>query len=454
MLTPFSLLNMQAFVTVKLFAVLASVLMLARRITWTVIRWKNPTSLGLHWNLPPLLPIFVIVIISYIPVFAASTASLVQQSDLVYQGAFRMPQGTVGDANTFNYGGTSLAFNPANNSLFMTGFDHQQYSAEIQIPSIVNSININNLKTATILQSFQDPTEGKLNSINPSDPNSKKVGGHLVYNGKLYVTGYSYYDGSGTQQTSHFVRPTSLSTRGQVQGPYKVGDQYPGFVSGYMTLIPSEWQSQFGGPALTGNCCLSIVSLQSSGPAASVFNPSNVDTGNPVTATPVVGYPDAHPLGTGWSTTNPLFNGTTQIRGIVFPVGTRSVLFFGRHGVGTFCYGTGAECNDPADNSKGTHAYPYKHQIWAYDANDFVAVKNGVKHQWEVTPYAVWNFSLPFENANSGHAIGGAAYDPQTNNIYISQQCVDAGCSPIIHVFKVAGTTTSALAAPTNPRVQ
>jgi hypothetical protein len=221
-----------------------------------------------------------------------------------------------------------------------------------------------------------------------------------------------------------------------------------------MALIPSEWQSQFGGPALTGNCCLAIVSLQSSGPAASVFNPSNVGTGNPVSAAPVVGYPDAHPLGTGWGTTNPLFNGTTQIRGLVFPVGTRSVLFFGRHGVGTFCYGTGAECNDPADNSKGTHAYPYKHQIWAYDANDLVAVKNGAKPQWEVTPYAVWNFSLPFENANSGHAIGGAAYDPQTNNIYISQQCVDTGCAPIIHVFMVTGSTTSVLAAPTNLRVQ
>ena len=148
-------------------------------------------------------------------VVASHAAKLIQLSDLQYLGAFRVPQGTT-DTNTFNYGGTSLAFNPANNSLFMTGHVLHQLSSEIKIPAIVNSTNINNLNTAAILQQFRDPTEGKLNSINPSDPNSKKVGGHFIYNGKLYVTGYSYYDGAVTQKTSHFVRPTNLSTSGQV----------------------------------------------------------------------------------------------------------------------------------------------------------------------------------------------------------------------------------------------
>jgi hypothetical protein len=401
------------------------------------MRRQDRNSTRVPWRVPLVLPVLGIMIVFCIPLFAASKVPLVQQSDLIYQGAFRLPKGTTVDANSFNYGGTSLGFNPANNSLFMTGYDPQQYSAEVQIPSIINSTNINNLRIATMLQPLQDPTEGKLNSINPSNSNAHKIGGHLVYNDKLYVTGYSYYDGAGTQIKSHFVRPTNLSTHGQVNGPYTVGTQYPGFVSGYMTLIPSEWQYQFGGSALTGNCCLAIVGYQSSGPAASVFNPSDVGTTNPIVATPVVGYPYDHPLGSGWGTTNSLFNGSTQIRGIVFPVGTRSVLFFGRHGTGTFCYGTGADCNDPADSYKGTHGYPYKYQIWAYDANDLVAVKNGAKQQWEVTPYNVWNFSLPFENANGAHGIGGAAYDPRSNNIYISQQCEDTHCTPIIHVFKV-----------------
>lgn len=389
------------------------------------------------------------------PIFAQSTAPLIQKSDLIYQGAFRVPQGTT-ETNTFNYGGTSLAFNPANNSLFMTGHDWHQYSAEIKIPTIVNSTNINSLSTATILQSFKDPTENKLGSINPSDPNSKKVGGHLVYNGKLYVTGYSYYDGASTQSTSHFARPLNLSTTGQVQGSVKVGNQYPGFVSGYMAQIPSEWQALFGGPALTGNCGLAIASIQSNGPAASVFDPTKIGQVSPVPATSVVGYPYGHQLGPGEATTNPYYNLTTKIRGIVFPVGTRSVLFFGRHGVGTYCYGTGTECNDPADDSKGTHAYPYKYQVWAYDANDLLAVKNGTKQQYTIQPYAIWNFNLPFESTGDQHLIGGAAYDAQTNTIYISQQCSDTNCAPIIHAFKVQGgtVTPTTLSAPSNLQIQ
>ena len=385
-------------------------------------------------------------------VYAQSPASLprVQQGNLVYQGAFLVPRGST-TQTSFSYGGTALAYNSARKSLFMVGHDWHQRSAEISIPTIINSTSLGSLNTASLLQSFADATEGKLNQINPNDPNSKKVGGQLVYNNKLYISGYSYYDGASTQASSHFARPVSLSTTGQVAGPVRVGSQYPGFVSGYMTQIPSEWQSLFGGPALTGNCCLAIVSVQSSGPAASVFNPGNVGASNPVPATPVVGYPYSHPLG-DWGSTNPYFNGTTQITGIVFPSGTRSVLFFGRHGVGTFCYGTGTECNDPADNAKGTHAYPYKYQVWAYDANDLVAVKNGTKQQWEVRPYAMWNFNLPFEKTNDYHKLGGAAYEPSTGLIYVAQGCADTDCNPIVHAFRVnIGTVSADTMAPSPP---
>jgi hypothetical protein len=379
---------------------------------------------------------------------ATTTAPLVQKADLVYQGGFRVPQGA-SDTTTFNYGGTAITFNPANNSLFMTGHDWHQLSAEIKIPTIVNSGNIGSLAAATILQSFKDPTEGKLGSINPSDPNSKKIGGHLVYNGKLIVTGYSFYDGHGTQSKSHFTRPLSLSTTGQVNGPYLVGSD-PHFVDGYMTLVPSEWQTLFGGPALTGMCCLSIASVQSNGPSISVFDPSQA--GQP--AIRLLGYPISNPLRPEASTNN-YYNLATKITAIVFPTGTRSVLFFGRQGVGTYCYGEGAACGDLADPYKGTHAYPYKYQVWAYDANDLLAVKNGSKQQYAVQPYAIWNFNLPFEGTGSTHLIGGAAYDAQTNKIYLSQQCADSSCAPVIHVFKVQGSTApTTLDPPSNLRVQ
>ena len=49
-------------------------------------------------------------------------AGLLGESDLTYLGAFRLPSGNFG-ASSFEYGGTALAYNPANNSLFIVGHD-------------------------------------------------------------------------------------------------------------------------------------------------------------------------------------------------------------------------------------------------------------------------------------------------------------------------------------------
>lgn len=380
--------------------------------------------------------------VALLPLLAPATASAqsalprVSPSDLAYLGAFRLPPGA-GDTTSFNYGGTALAFNPARNSLFVTGHDWHQRSAEVSIPELRAASSLDQLATARLLQPFHDATEGKLRWVNPADPNSQKIGGHLVIGDRLVVSVYSYYDGASTQAASHFLRPLDLSATGRTQGPVRVGRLYPGFVSGYMTHVPAEWQPALGGPALTGNCCLAIASSQSNGPSVSAFDPATLATGTEVASTLLVGYPLGQQLGPGETTQNPLYNLTTQIRGVVFPPGTRSVLFLGRHGVGPYCYGSGAECRDPADDSKGTHAYPYRYQIWAYDANDLAAVRRGSRNASRVQPYATWNFTLPFEDPSNQHLVGGAAYDPQTRRLYVSQQCAARDCEPLIHAFEL-----------------
>ncbi len=386
------------------------------------------------------------------PTVAQSALPRVSPQDLVYRGAFRLPAGA-GETTTFNYGGTALAFNPARGSLFVTGHDWHQRTAEVSIPELRSAATMSQLAAAEILQPFRDPTEGRMRWVNPSDPNSQKVGGHLVLGDRLVVSVYSYYDGATTQAASHFVRPLDLSVAGRVEGPVRVGRLYPGFVSGYMAPVPAEWQSVLGGPALTGNCCLAIASAQSNGPSVSTFDPSALATGTEAASTLLVGYPIGQPLGPGETTQNPLYNLTTQIRGVVFPPGTRSVLFFGRHGVGPYCYGSGAECRDPADDSKGTHAYPYRYQVWAYDANDLAAVRRGLRAASRVQPYAIWTFTLPFEDPSGQHLIGGAAYDPQTRRLYVSQQCADSACAPLIHAFELRiGAEDRRPAAPANVR--
>jgi len=254
-----------------------------------------------------------------------------------------------------------------------------------------------------------------------------------------------------------------------------------GFFDGYFGMVPLEWQSAFGGPVLNGNCCLGVISRTSYGPSLFTNDPALLGSTIPLPAKPLVYYPTAHPLlepgltpclttacasiVDGWSLTSTLFNGTTEIRGVVFPRGTRSVLFFGRHGGtggatgvpgnGMFCYGPGTAdaalagqpanavdtwCYDPEDGSKGVHGYPYHYYVWAYDANDLAKVASGQTDPWMIKPYAVWSLDLPFPTGGATR-LGGAAYDPATGRIYVSQYQADPGdfnsSLPLIYVYKL-----------------
>lgn len=415
----------------------------------------------------------------------SSANKLIGFGDLEYSGAFRVPQGDYGSPQYtgFNYGGTGLTYNPENNSLFLVGHSWHQLVAEISIPKEIISNNIEDLPTADMLQPFSDPTEGNRSNIGEGgasvDTSGTPLGGFLIWNNKLIGTIYGYYDAASVVRLSHFTSGLDLGQTGDFRGVYQVGQEpevpNPAFVDGYMAQIPLEWQRAFGGPALTGNCCLSIISRTSLGPSASVFNPSQIGQQSPVDATPVLGYPINHPtLGT-YGDTNPesLYNGSMAIKGMVFPKGSGSVLFFGRRGKGEFCYGEGVSdptlhntncdpqyptvlcCYDPVNGSKGGHSYPYVYLVLAYKAEDLLQVKNGNKNMWEIFPYGVWELSFPFANDNP--QILGAAYDPVSQKIYISQGGGDRpGCCghlPLIHVYRVnvEGNTASAIAQPSIP---
>ena len=359
---------------------------------------------------------------------AQPDSRLVQSVNLVYEGAFRVPAGA-SDSSSFAYGGTNLAFNSANQSLYMTGNDVYQLTAELAIPAIRNSSDLGSLATASVLQTFRDASEGKLSGVNPSGGETK-VGGYLVYDDRLIFTGYTYYDSTNSQSASHFSRPLSLAQAGQVRGPFALSGAPARWLAGYMAAIPAEWRATFGGPALTGLAGVNIASAASNGPAAAVFDPAS-----PSAAKLLVGYPLEQTLpqqyGTSVDNANPYWNFTSQVRGVVFPDGTRSVLFFGRHGLAAQQYGV-----DPMTGYKGYFAQPYAYQVWAYDAQELLKVKDGQLQSYAVKPYAVWNFDLPFESNNPGREIGGAAYDPASRRIYLSQIGTD-GSQPVIHVLRV-----------------
>lgn len=346
---------------------------------------------------------------------------LLHASDLSYLGAFQVPNQD-NSGSSLGYAGHALSYNPANHSLFYGGHDWYQQLCEIGIPPTIALT-----QTASVLQDCDDVTEGRLGLI---DEGTIKLGGTLRHNDRLIVSAYTYYDADGNQAVSHFASELDLSQAGDIQGPYQVGD-WAGIVSGYMAPIPLEWQAALGGPALTGNCCLSIISRTSYGPAVSVFDPDQVGVVEPISATHLLHYPASHPLAE-WDATGPYFNGSTNIVGVAMLPGTRTALFFGRHGIGEFCYGTGENCGDPVSPYQGTHAYPYVHQVWAYDVDDLVAVKEGTLEPWEVMPYEIWRLD---EMDDTGSAtIAGAAFDPASGRVYITESY---GENPAVHVYQI-----------------
>ncbi len=340
-----------------------------------------------------------------------------------YLGSFSVvaTDGSGADQGLLTYGGAALSVNPATQTLLLSGHDWYGRLCEVRIPAVVG-------QTAPVVQRCGDVTDGRLSQVE----SDAKLGGSLVWNGRLIVSAYSYYDADGSARVSHFASGLNFSQAGDAQGPFQVGQSGGGFVGGYMGVIPTEWRAILGGAALTGQCCLSIISRTSSGPAVSVFNPDDVGRVSPVPAIPLVGYPLSTPLAPN-NSQNALFNNATAITGVAFPAGTRSVLFIGTHGKGQYCYGESALCGDPAGIYKGSHAYPYVHQVWAYDATELALVKNGLKQPWEVRPYAVWHLSDI--NNNGGATIAGAAYDQTTGRLYMTEKY---GARPRVHVYQIA----------------
>jgi len=215
-----------------------------------------------------------------------------------------------------------------------------------------------------------------------------------------------------------------------------VGKIGSGFISGYFAEVPADLQSLLGGPVVNGQCCIAIITRTSYGPALFAIDPADIGVKNPAPAIPLVYYPANH-FYTDYNVQSTFFNATAHIRGVVVPAGTRSVLFFGRLGLGPYCYGGGQFCKDPVDPYQGTHAAPYASYVWAYDALELAKVKAGKKQPWDVRPYATFELPMPFRGRGDGD-INGATYDPKTGRIYLTQAFGDDPV-PLVHAFTIRG---------------
>jgi hypothetical protein len=365
-----------------------------------------------------------------------------------YLGGFRVPtaQSNGLDWCYAQYGG--MDFNPANNSLLIcNGFA----VAEINIPPLVISANPLELPEAGFMQGAVDPGEGKITAECGSS--DWKLGNPLLHGQYLYCNGYIYFDSGGVQVKSHFRHYPQLDALGGYAGLVQVSDApEAGWVSTIMGHVPPEWQDALGGPAVTGGGGIPIITRQPYGHSLYAFDPADINVTTPVPASIILGHPDSHSLGGHeWASQNDLWNGSSVWHGVTLINQSRTCLISGFHGIGPWCYGNGgagpptSDCLDWVIPAHGTHAYPYRYQVWAYDLEELAAVKAGTRQPWEPQPYAVMVPTFPTESGYPN--LVGAAYDAANRIYYLMQGRVHGydNAYPAVHGFRVnveAGDTT------------
>jgi hypothetical protein len=407
----------------------------------------------------------------------AAPSPLFHMRDAEYLGAFRLPK-----FNNFDFCQCGLTFdkdgNSGKGSLFIATFNFKDANwggvAECSIPTPAIGTSLSELNTCTILQPDTDALEQRLYLARSAGFGAaSNIMGLQVNGQKLYINAAANYDANGTQSANFFVRDKNLSTT-SVQGPFGTTLFYQGRMAGYMAPVPSMYQADVGGDTISGMWSASIVTRESSGPAAFSYNLADI---GPIRLTPnkLIFYPSTNQLGfynqsgggCGHTWVPPcLENGDVQLdfnpglsghEGAVIASGLRTIMFFGGLGVGPYGYGTATtdpalngkpnglgdySWYDPEEPSKGTHAYPYRAYYWLYRLDDALAVKNGTMKDEDAYPYEYGDISQFIPNWANFYAgkqgIKGAAWDESRRILYFSADKQD-GASVLIHALHIPG---------------
>ena len=370
---------------------------------------------------------------------SVSVAALAQPSelpiltiqDLRYAGAFRVPADEYGASN-MNYAQGPIEYNGANHSLIMVGHSHHQAVAEFAIPPLVQSTVLGDLNMAGApLQNFVTLLD-RTPTGNPQTIN--RIGGlELITVGartRLMVNGYEYYDAPGDNTHTSLVAddPSALQTTA-VAG-FLVFEGGAGHTSGWISPIPSAWQSRLGGSHLTGQSSgIPIISRTSVGPSAFAFEAGSIPTDGttPDIATiKLLDFSLDQPLHGDLSNTSRDNDIWTHLSRVVYGVivpGTRTYLTVGHSGGHSsgVCY----KCRQDDGHLCGGYCSPqaadnYQY-YWLWDVNDLADVKDGRLAAHDVQPYEYGELETPFATEH----LGGGTFDPDTGLLYLTVDRAD-----------------------------
>lgn len=398
------------------------------------------------------MPAPMAVVVTNLP----KAESILTGADTTYIGSFRVPEINPGTAATFSYAGgvgdttIAVAYNPANNSLFMAGTIagyFRSWVAEISIPTAMNSPNLSKLPVANFVQPFGNLTQGLQNQVGDQGNTRPILGGLAIDGNTAYWSAYGYYDGAGAISLALGKSKTTLDSP-QAQGMFALSapDTPAGAEAGWISPIPKNWQSQFGGDTYySGLGAVSVVSRSSFGTAMVAFNPSQLGT-EPAPARSYIYYDQRDPmLGYNWGIYKVAPRGSAFI-----DTGNKvGIVYAGYVPVGQSWYGGWQDgpggASDPIDHTKGGHSSGGIAPVWwIYDPRAVAANVNGGGHPWSLQP-GEYRFGgtvsdNPFFANNIGATVNGMTYDPASRRLYVVSANADQqgfDYYPLVHVYQV-----------------
>jgi hypothetical protein len=406
------------------------------------------------------------------------TAATIAPSDLVYQGAFRLPEGSNG--SDWEYSGYGMTYyadgdpsGPADGypgSIFAIGHDQQQYVSEISIPVpvISPSKDLNELNTASTLQGFQDIRGGMFEylEIPRADLQVLPPQGSQTTAKLHFCWGQHFQD----FEPSHGWAELDLSNPNPA-GPWHF-DGYTNYVTNdYLFDIPQEWAAANTPGQLLASGRFRDGLWGGRGPTLFAYGPWN--DGNPPAPdstlqniTPLLLYgiqePGAIEITTSESMAMNGFQEPDEWSGGSWLTagGDSAVILVGTKALGESWYGFADGTEWPLEIDDDTvypevPDWPYDDRGWwsediqaqiiFFDPADLAAVANGTLESYEPQPYASLNidpylFDPGYEHERKKrYLVGAASFDRSNGFLYVFERRADEDKS-LVHVWKVSAT--------------
>ncbi|UCH50610.1 MAG: hypothetical protein JSV54_06210 [Chloroflexota bacterium] len=401
---------------------------------------------------------------------------LIQPNDLLYKGAFRLPEGS--NESNWEYSGYAATYYPDGDpsgpadgypgSIFAVGHDHQQHVSEISIPVPVISKNLDELNIASTLQPFQDITTGMF--------------GYL----EVPRAGLEYLPPQGSQTTGklhfcwgqHFQFEPAPShgwceldlSKPRTAGPWYFGEYSNYTTNDYTFEIPEEWAAANVPNQLLATGRFRDGRWSGLGPALFAYGPWN--DGNPpkpnsrlhtftlllLYGTNVTGVPE---IATSDEMKMRNFKEPDEWSGGAWlTAGDKSaVIFVGTKAIGRCWYGFSNGVEYPTDEPEDPSAYPevppwphdqrgwwsesIKAQLIFYDPEELAAVAQGEIKSWVPQPYAsldidqhLFDPGFDFERGKQ-YLLGDCCFDRAHGYLYIFERMADVDEKSVVHVWKV-----------------